>query len=407
MDIRIALVGMGGYGQGYAKELLQASPDRCVRLVAGIDPAPERCRLLPDFYRAAIPIFPNLQDFFAQDRADLVVLSSPIHMHASQTCLALAHGANVLCEKPICAVIQDARQMAEAERQSGKFVAIGYQFSVTSAIHELKRDILRGDFGQPKRLKTRILWPRMASYYHRNRWAGRIKSDSGEWVLDSPANNAMAHYLHNALYVLGKTPATSARPISVQAELYRANPIENYDATALRVVTEGNVEVLFYAAHTIPDEAHPVFCYEFEAATVEYTAYSECSLIARFNNGSVRTYGDPTAPGAEWQKLWNCVDAIRSDKPVACGIEAASAHTRCINGAQESTEITTIPPEGVRQEPRGEADTLTWVVGLQETFLQSYTQGCLPADLGTFPWARAGKVVDLTQYDHFPNLSKS
>jgi predicted dehydrogenase len=407
MNIRIALIGMGGYGAGYAQELFKASADHSAQLIAGIDPAPERCRFLPDFYRAGIPIFPNLQDFFAQHHADLVVLSSPIHMHAPQTCLALAHGANVLCEKPICAVIQDARQMAEAERQSGKFVAIGYQFSFTTAIHELKRDILRGDFGKPKRLKTRILWPRMASYYHRNSWAGRIKSDSGEWVLDSPANNAMAHYLHNALYILGKTPATSARPISVQAELYRANPIENYDAVALRVVTEGNVEVLFYAAHTIPEESHPVFCYEFEAATIEYAAYSESNLIARFHNGSVRTYGDPTAAGAEWRKLWNCVDAIRSGEPVVCGIEAASAHTRCINGAQESTDITTIPPEGVRQEPRGEEDTLTWVVGLQETLLQSFTQGCLPAELGTFPWARIGKIVDLTQYDHFPNLSQS
>jgi hypothetical protein len=88
-----------------------------------------------------------------------------------------------------------------------------------------------------------------------------------------------------------------------------------------------------------------------------------------------------------------------------CGIEAASAHTLCINGAQESTDIITIPPESVRQEPRGEADTLTWVVGLQETFLQSYSKGCLPADLGTFPWARAGKVVDLTEYDHYPKFS--
>lgn len=405
MKTRIALVGIGGYGAGYAQELLRASTDHGVQLIAAIDPAPEHCRVLPDLYRAGIPIFPDLLNFYTQDRADLIVLSSPIHMHAPQTCLTLAHGANVLCEKPICAVIQDARQMAEAEQKSGKFVAIGYQLSFTPAIHALKRDILRGDFGQPKRLKTRILWPRMASYYHRNNWAGRIKSDSGEWVLDSPANNAMAHYLHNALYILGKTPATSARPISVQAELYRANPIENYDAVALRVLTEGNVDVLFYAAHTIPEEAHPVFHYEFEAATVEYTAYSECSLTARFKNGSVRIYGDPTAPGAEWQKLWQCVDAVRSGEPMVCGIEAASAHTLCINGAQESTDIITIPPEGMRQEPRGEADTLTWVVGLQETFLQSYAQGCLPADLGTFPWARAGNVVGLTEYDHYPSFS--
>lgn len=402
MTIRIALVGIGGYGSGYAQELFRTAAARGVELIAGIDPAPERCRVLDDFHRTGTPIYSSLEDFYAQDHADLVVLASPIHKHAPQTCLAVTQGAHVLCEKPVCAVIQDAHQMAEAERRSGKFVAIGYQLSFTPVIHRLKQDILKGDLGQPKRLKSCILWPRPASYYHRNQWAGRIRSDSGDWVLDSPANNAMAHYLHNALYLLGSTTTTSAHPNSVQAELYRANPIENYDAAALRVVTDDHVEVLFYAAHTVPNEIHPVFYYEFEAATVEYTAYSGCNLVARFKNGTIRKYGDPTAPGAEWYKLWNCVEAIRSGEPVLCGIAAASAHTRCINGAQESSEIITIPPAGVRQEPRGTADTLTWVVGLQETLQHSFNQGCLPAELGTFPWAKEGNVVALTQYDHFP-----
>jgi predicted dehydrogenase len=401
-EIRIALAGIGGYGEGYLRELLKAPPSCMVRFVAAIDPAPQRCRFLADLNHAGVPVFPSLEIFFTQSQADLVILSSPIHMHPSQTCLALAQGCYVLCEKPVCAVIQDALRMAEVEHKSGKFVAIGYQMSFTAAIQALKRDIHAGDFGNPVRLKTRILWPRRASYYHRNRWAGRIKSDTGEWVLDSPANNAMAHYLHNALYVLGDTPSTSARPASVQAELYRANPIENYDTAVLRVITDKNVEVLFYGAHPVPDEAHPVFSYEFEAATIEYSAYSNAKIVARFKDGSMREYPDPTGPGAEWDKLWHCVRSIRSGEPILCGIEAASAHTLCINGAQESTEITSIPPECLHVEPRGEADTLTWVVGLQETIKQCYAQGVLPADTGAFPWTRTGKVVDLAEYDYFP-----
>ena len=42
------------------------------------------------------------------------------------------------------------------------------------------------------------------------------------------------------LYVLGKTPDTSAQPHSVTAELYRANPIENYDTAAIRCTTAGS-----------------------------------------------------------------------------------------------------------------------------------------------------------------------
>jgi predicted dehydrogenase len=292
--------------------------------------------------------------------------------------------------------------MAEAERQSGKYVAIGYQWSFTPTIQALKRDIMAGVFGRPKWFKTCILWPRLASYYQRNRWAGRITSDSGEWVLDSPANNAMAHYLHNALFILGDTPTTSARAVSVQAELYRANPIENYDAAALRVLTEGGVEVLFYGAHPVSKETHPVFCLELEDATIEYNANHHHGVIARLTDGSVRKYG---SPDEEWEKLWQTVNAIRTGVPVACGIDAASAHTLCINGAQESTEITAIPHELIRQESRGDADTLTWAFGLHEIFTQSYDRGCLPSEIGVYPWTRGGKVVNLLNYGHFPLLS--
>jgi hypothetical protein len=242
------------------------------------------------------------------------------------------------------------------------------------------------------------LWPRMASYYQRNRWAGRIKSDSGEWVLDSPANNAMAHYLHNALYVLGASTNTSARPLSVQAELSRANPIENYDAAALRVVTEGNVEILFFGAHTVREEAHPAFSFEFEKATIQYTVNSGRSITARMDNGSIRSYGDPNAPGAEWEKLWQTVDAIRTGKPTVCGIEAASSHTLCINGAQESSKVISVPSEFVHQEAVGDSDSLTWVVGLREAFKRCYELNCLPTEIKVFPWARPGKVINLNDY---------
>jgi predicted dehydrogenase len=404
MNIRIALVGLGGYGEGYIQELLKSPANRGVQLVAGIDPAPERCQSLSELTRAGVSIYPSLRNFFSQDHADLVILSSPIHMHATQTCLSLAYGAHVLCEKPVCATIQDVRQMAEAEQRAGKLVAIGYQWSFTPAIQALKADIVAGVFGAPKRLKTCILWPRMASYYQRNRWAGRIKSDSGEWVLDSPANNAMAHYLHNALYVLGASTNTSARPLSVQAELSRANPIENYDAAALRVVTEGNVEILFFGAHTVREEAHPTFSFEFEKATIQYTVNSDRGITARMDNGSIRSYGDPNAPGAEWEKLWQTVDTIRTGKPTVCGIEAASSHTLCINGAQASSKVISIPSEFVHQEAAGDSDSLTWVVGLREAFKRCYELNRLPTEIKVFPWARPGKVIDLNDYKFFTQL---
>ena len=379
-DVHIALVGIGGYGRYYVDELLRASATRQVKLVAGIDAFPERSGVLDDFRKANIPIYADLESFYCHSTADLVIIAAPIHLHAPLTCLALARGSNVLCEKPLCALLSEADQMAEAERQAEKFVAIGYQWSFTDAIQALKQDVMAGVFGLPKRLKTLVLWPRFKSYYRRNDWAGRIKISDSQWVLDSPVNNATAHYLHNMLYLLGETSQASAKPASVQAELYRANPIENYDTAALRVVTQPGIEMLMFTAHPVSVEIGPWASYEFELATIEYG--DDRVFTARFRDGRVKVYGNPEDTQAN--KLWQSVAAVQSREPVACGIEAARAHTVCVNEIQK-IGIDDFPRHRV-QIQRQEADELVWVNGLADCFLRCYHAGYLPSESGEILW---------------------
>jgi len=48
-------------------------------------------------------------------------------------------------------------------------------------------------------MKTLCFWQRDENYYRRSGWAGKIKDKKGNWILDSPANNAMAHFLRRFL----------------------------------------------------------------------------------------------------------------------------------------------------------------------------------------------------------------
>lgn len=393
MKTRIALVGIGGYGLFYLRELLQSRPERNVELVAGIDPYAERSPLFEDIKRAHIPLFPDLESFYQHETADLVILSVPIHLHARLTCLALAYGSHVLCEKPLGASLADARQMMDAEAQSGKRTAIGYQWSFSDAVLSLKRDILAGRFGRPLHFKTLLLWTRAHSYYRRNTWAGRIRSAEGDWVLDSPVNNATAHYLHNMLFVLGRSLETSTRPAALQAELYRANPIENYDAAALRVLTEDQVDLLFLTAHPVLEEQGPQIRYEFEDAVIEYTA-ADREFRAHFNNGMVERYGSPE--NTVYNKLWQTVEAIQSGKPIVCGLQTALPHLVCVLGAQE-TPIRDFSKEKVKIQPT-ENDQITWVEGLSAGFLACYELGQLPSETGEAPWAHPAASVDLQKY---------
>lgn len=223
--ISIALVGIGGYGNNFVNVMLDAPAERKFRFAGTIDPSPATCRRLDELKARRIPHFPTLEAFYAADRADLVVISTPLHLHAAHTCYALENGSHVLCEKPLCVTVEQARQMRDTRDRTGKIVAIGYQWSFCESIQRLKADVMSGALGKAKRLKCMVLWPRDEAYYGRNRWAGAKHDAQGNLVLDSPVNNACAHYLHNMLYVLGPQVDRSAAPARLTAELYRAHPI--------------------------------------------------------------------------------------------------------------------------------------------------------------------------------------
>lgn len=401
-EVKIALVGMGGYGRGYAQVLFELSAQHHAKLVAGIDSHPENCPLLGEFRQRNIPIFADLNQFYEKGSADLVVISSPIHCHAQHTIHALSQGSNVLCEKPLSGVVQDGLAMLAAERESGKFVAIGYQWSFSPPVLALKRDIQSGLLGQPILLKTKVFWPRSDRYYKRNQWAGCQKVD-GRWALDSPVNNAAAHYLHNVFFILGSGMEPSASPVAVQSELYRAREIENYDTVALRCLTKSNVEILFLTTHATQGEIGPVLEYQFSEAVVTFDAGVDTGFVARFKDGKTKEYGNPSSDENHWRKIWDAVDSVRNGLPVACGIKAFLAQTACMNGAQESVKnITQFPDDMIQEEVRG-GDRYRWVPGLGEVFDRCYHLGVLPSALGDISWAKPGVEIDLRNYRNFPS----
>lgn len=391
----LGLAGIGGYGGTYLTYLLDHADQLGVRLLGAVDPYAQRSPHLPRLQAAKIPVYPDLTDFYANHQADLMLIVSPIQHHMPQARLALGHGSHVLCEKPLSATIQDGLATMEAERDSGRFVAIGYNWSFTDSIQALKADILRGRFGRPLRLKSLVLWQRWVPYYTRNRWAGRIRDEDGAWILDSPVNNATAHYLHNMFYLLGDDSHTSAQPVDVQAELYRANAIENYDTAALRAHTEGGVEILFYTAHPVAHDTGPIFHFEFEEATITYNGPGS-EMLAQFHNGLIQSYPDPNVT-AHTDKIHRCIENVRKGTRPLCDVAAATAHTRCMNGAQESSPIVDFPRALIHDEgSRG------WVDDLADTLLFCYQQNILPNERDGVAWASPGQIVDLRAYDSFP-----
>jgi predicted dehydrogenase len=403
------MVGIGGYGHHYLKTLWEEVSRDEARLVAAVDPFPENAPLSPKIRQAGIPLFSHPDEMHASGLdPDLVVIASPIHEHVPQSVSALEHGCLVLCDKPVAASVQDADRLIRAEASADRSVLIGYQWSYSEAVQEMKRRIRAGDLGRPVRFKTLCLWPRDLAYFRRNDWAGRIRSSGGRWVLDSPANNAMAHFLHNLLYLLGDRADTSAQPVEVTAEAYRAFPIENYDSVACRILTACGTELLFYASHAVPEAAGPVFHLEFEDAEAE-CGEEGGGIVCRDPRGLQLNLGSPDSDH-QFRKLFEAVRIAAAavgnreesaGTRVLCGPGAARAQTVCVNGIQDS--VGDIPDLSRSHSREGEGGRL-WIEGLSEAFQDAFRKGVLPSEAGA-AWAKRGKTVDLRDYAYFPGGS--
>ena len=387
--VRVLMVAIGGYGAHYLQALLDEVQARQAVLAGVVDPFASQSAGWPSVSRLGVPVVGDIDAFFAAGhRADLTVVSSPIHCHVPQSVAALRGGSHVLCDKPLGATVPDVDRLADARDRAGRFVMVGYQWSFSDAIQSLKRDLVEGRYGRPLRLATLCAWPRHAAYYRRNTWAGRLRDGAtGAWVLDSPANNAMAHHLHNALFLLGPSMERSAVPSAVTAEFARAYPIESADTAACRLLTDSGCEVLFLASHVTERTLEPRFRIECENGTIVFGETGR-RIAGATNDGRATDYGDPDATH-QFRKLFVAVDRVRRRGGIACGIETAAAQTACAVAMHESAPTIETFPALLR---RGRPDDRVHVVRLEDELLRCYRSGVLPSEIGC-PWAVPGRRV--------------
>ncbi len=367
--VKVMLAGIGGYGDGYLKKLLAEADDGRFTVEGLVEPFPQACKRLADIEARGWKIYDSLEAFYAEKSCDLAVISTPIQFHTRQILCALSHGSNVLCEKPLTGDVRDVETLKKARDEAGKFVMIGYQWSHSDAILAMKKDVLSGVYGKPVFLKTLTLWPRNKAYFHRGSgWAGKKAGADGTLILDSVANNATAHYLHNLFFTLGPSMTESLAPAKVTAQLFRANPIENFDTSLIACDFDNGAKALYIAAHAVDKTVQPIFEYRFERGVLTYTEDDRKHIVGTLNDGTVRDYGDPFA--ASLNKLDYAIANVGADTPfIPCGIETAAPQVECIAECAK-LPIVDFPPERLRV---GEGE-LTYAEGLADELIACYRE---------------------------------
>lgn len=387
--MKIVMIAVGGYGSTYVRKLVPMHKSGEHEIVGVVDPFFDKAPLADELRSIGVPVYNDLKTFFQNHTAELATIASPIHLHAPQTIECLENGCHVMCEKPVSSTYEEALEMLRCSEKNNRQVAIGYQWTHAETVHKIKSDILSGKFGKAKLFKGLVLWPRTSKYYGRNNWAGALKDPKGNWVYDSPFNNATSHYINLMYYLLGDEMWSSSRSASIKAELYRANPIENFDTGVMRAKTKNGVDLLYLASHCIEKINGPIFDFEFEKARIVYNTESN-GFLAKFNDGSSKLYA--STPPENCYKLDLFIDYILRGEKHISGIEAALGQSECIKGVQLSQENIVDFPEELLRKSGPADDELTFVEGLAAQLQTCFEQGKMPSEMGV-SWAVVGKEV--------------
>ena len=356
------LVGAGGYGANFVDWIFASKVD--VRLAGVVDPYAKNSARYDKFKH--LPVYDTLPEFFANHKAELTVISSPIHLHFEQCVTALENGSHVLCEKPLVPTIAELDILDKKIKESGKSLSVGFQWCFSPIMLDIKERILAGDLGKPKNLKCYVSWPRGWDYYSRNGWAGRIKTPSGQIINDSIASNATSHYIQNMLFLLGSSIEESAELLEAKYELWRANDIESFDTIILSGKAGGG-SLYFAASHATNYLVNPVMHYEFEKATIFVNVFNQdYDCVIHHEDGRIENLGDALA-GGDSDKVALTAKCIRGRYPWVCTAKTVRPITQLIDDIFNNMSVKTLP--GVVKDEKANA---TYVPNLHLKLWQAF-----------------------------------
>lgn len=406
--IRYATIGVGGFGGSHLDAIRVLEQEGIGQLVAVAENNIEGNRdTLSKLSSRHVRHYSDFHELLQTEKTvDVISIPTGIPFHAPMTIAALHAGFHVLCEKPPAATIQDLDTMIEAQEKSGKECAIGFQLLSGLGFGQLNESIKNGDLGEIEAVIGVGRWKRLDSYYERNQWAGRLKLGD-RWVLDGPILNPLSHYLNNVLFLASSEMGKTGVPRWVQAELYKAHPIESEDTSCLTAELENGVRVHFYVTLCDREGGETYIHVCGSRAEARWNGSTDqVSLTCRESTSkdavTLRAADFTAQPGSTREVFRNLSRFLLGEvDKLYCPVAETRPYQITANAAFESSRaVHTVDPRYVVRVPEGES-VATFVAGLEETFEQAVAGKKLFSDLGV-PWAMRTEPFTINGYSHFP-----
>ena len=318
--LKCAVIGLG-MGTSHIKGY-QGHPD--AEVVAIVDLNEDLLKSKGDEF--GIPgRYTSVDEMFEKEKIDIVSIATPNSLHKPFTLAAIAHGAHVLCEKPMAMNAAEAQEMLDEAEKAGTRIMINFSYRFNDASWGIKDQVKDGRLGDVYTGRTR--WLRRDGFPGFGGWFGTKKLSGGGplidlgvhridlalWLLDYPEPE----------YVLGRTHALIGQPRAKEAG--KTFDVEDYASAMITFKNGMTLQVeASWAGHTEHNEDMETMLvgtkaglcqrnvgggYNFEGFL--FSTDQGCKLDTQMRGGS-----------APKSAQWHYVDSILNNKPhIATGGE--------------------------------------------------------------------------------------
>ena len=180
--INVGFVGCGGRMNAHIRRVMERNKDRGdVQAVAVNDiwdKRKQRAREATGVDERSV--YHDYRELCARPDVDVVVIASPDHWHHLQTMDALRNGKDVYLEKPMTYTVDEAREIADTVKATGRVLQVGSQYTSMDHFRKARKAVDDGLLGE-------VVWASGGFGRNRNQrgeWNYPIDPDASEETLD-------------------------------------------------------------------------------------------------------------------------------------------------------------------------------------------------------------------------------
>lgn len=357
--LRVGIVGTGGIALQHALGWLTFDDRAVISAVVDIDTI--RAQAFSNLHTGGTArVFDTLDAMLAGDLVDVVDICLPHHLHTDAVIAAADAGKAILCEKPLCTSLADARRARAAVGTNGVAFMSGHNQLFQPSLIEARRLITHGAIGTPYLIRSietfqaRAFDPFNYDEQPSNGpvgWRTNVRHAGGGELLDTG--------YHSTYRLLALT--NNDRPVEVTGILSRFFlsewPTEDTGIVLVRFASGAIGEILTSWALDVPGSR------QFEvsgslgsiagaSSWLEQSSYRSWSQSSRMDIPPVPTF---TA------EIGHFIDIVTANAPNPADIEVATRVLQVIKGAYLSAKLgrTVSLPEAPDADPLADAERST------------------------------------------------